>query len=670
MAIERLKKVSLVVPLEDKRRLFDRLYDLKILHIVDAFSRVSVQDLKRNNITTEETDYLIHRLGLIISTFNLFNPEKKGLIEGFFPTPRIVSESTLEKLLPTFELEPLFDKCQFIMEQHTFIEKRLSEIKEEIPALSPFTELRLDLEGLKRLKKTTIIFGTCPGEEYLRMTSDPQAKEILTCQLISVKEREHKVLIACLNEERDSARGLLKGYKFTEIPLPDIQGRVSGRIAALELENRDLLSQKDGLAERVSGLSKEYRDKVEIMMGYHEDQRSKTTTEGKSALSKRVMVIIGYIRAIDIQVLDRLLSREFPDSSIVYDDPKPSDAVPVSISLNPFFRPVQLLVNMFGLPNYFSFDPTPFITLSFLAFFGICFGDVLYGLMLIGFSVFMMMRFRSYEDTRDFFKLFFYAGISTTIFGALTGSWGGDLYRPEYLGENNIVYRLMNLFVMIDPLSKPIAALILAIGIGIINQFYGIILKMYGEIRRGNIGNAVFDGGLWLVVLPCFILLASSLFTEIPGWLFKTGGMFFLAGAIGLIATQGRGEVGLPAKIITGIVSLYGIVGSYGCMSFVGDILSYSRLLALGLTTSIVAMSFNMIANLFKPLGFAGMILFMIVLIIGHLLNFVMSIIGSFVHPARLIFLEFFGRFYEGGGTRFQPFGFQGGRIRLIKTSE
>lgn len=669
MAIERLKKVRLFIQLAERRRFFDRLYDLKALHIIDAFSKLAGPDLKRNHITPEEIDYTIHKLELIISTFNHFAPEKKGLVEGFFPTPRIVSEPTMQKLLLTFESDPLFDKCQFFMDQHAFLNKRLAEIKEEISTLLPFIDLQIDMEELKGLKKTTVIFGACLKEEYKRMMADPFAKDILVCQIVSSTDREIKLLTAHLNEERDNVQRLLKDYKITELPLPNILGSVSGRIAALELERKDLLSQREGLAERVVGLSREYRDKVEIMLGFYENQRYKVTTEGNSALSKRVMVIIGYIREKDINKLDRLLTKEFPESSVAYDDPKPFDVVPVSISLNPFFRPVQLLINMFGLPNYFSFDPTPFITLSFLAFFGICFGDVLYGLMLIGFSTLMMVRFKPYNDTKNFFKLFMYAGISTTLFGALTGSWGGDIYRPEYLGENNMVYRLMNVFIVIDPLSKPIAALILTIGIGIINQFYGIILKMYGEIRRGNIGNAIFDGGLWLIVLPCFIIITSSLFTGIPLWLFRFGGLIFLIGAIGLIATQGRGEKGLPARIVTGIVSLYGIVGSYGCMSFVGDILSYSRLLALGLTTSIVAMSFNMIANLFKPLGIIGIMLFILVLIIGHLLNFVMSIIGSFVHPARLIFLEFFGRFYEGGGIKFQPFGFQGGRVRLVKTS-
>jgi V/A-type H+-transporting ATPase subunit I len=105
-------------------------------------------------------------------------------------------------------------------------------------------------------------------------------------------------------------------------------------------------------------------------------------------------------------------------------------------------------------------------------------------------------------------------------------------------------------------------------------------------------------------------------------------------------------------------------MGTYGCTSFVGDIISYSRLLALGLTTTIIGMAFNIIAGL---VGSAGTVFFVITVIVGHALNFFISVLGSFVHPARLIFLEFFGRFYEAGGLRFRPYGFQSSRIQLLR---
>ena len=120
-----------------------------------------------------------------------------------------------------------------------------------------------------------------------------------------------------------------------------------------------------------------------------------------------------------------MLGNEFPHVSVSYEEPSPKDRVPVSITLNKFFKPAQLLINMFGLPNYFTFDPTPFVIVSFLIFFGLCFGDVFYGLFLTVFSAWMVRKYRHSELLSNFMKLFLYAGISTMVFGALTGGWAG-----------------------------------------------------------------------------------------------------------------------------------------------------------------------------------------------------------------------------------------------------
>ena len=162
---------------------------------------------------------------------------------------------------------------------------------------------------------------------------------------------------------------------------------------------------------------------------------------------------------------------------------------------------------------------------------------------------------------------------------------GGDLYNPAYLGENNLLLKLKEKFTLLDPLSKPAIALLFTIGLGVLNQFYGIALKMYGEFRKKNILNALCDGLLWLITLPGFLIIALSVFLKIPPSVISVGNYLCIIGAAGLISTQGRNAKGIAGKIFTEFVSLYGIVGSYGCVSFIGDILSYTRIMALSLTT-------------------------------------------------------------------------------------
>ncbi|MCC6489403.1 MAG: hypothetical protein IT364_18015, partial [Candidatus Hydrogenedentes bacterium] len=208
---------------------------------------------------------------------------------------------------------------------------------------------------------------------------------------------------------------------------------------------------------------------------------------------------------------------------------------------------------------------------------------------------------------------------------------------------------------------QPVMMLVVALVVGVLNQFYGITLKMFGSIRHGDWVTGICDGLMWLITLPGLVIVISKVFADVPDAVFRLGVAMFGLGAIGLVLTQGRGAKGIVARLGTGVVSLYGIMGSYGCAAFIGDTLSYCRLLALALTTSIVGMTVNMIADLLRDAAggsIAGIILFVAVLAIGHSFNFAISMLGAFVHSMRLIFVEFFGRFYEGGAKRFEPLGF------------
>jgi V/A-type H+-transporting ATPase subunit I len=380
--------------------------------------------------------------------------------------------------------------------------------------------------------------------------------------------------------------------------------------------------------------------------------------------SSHVFAATGYVRTSRLETFRARLAKEFPGAEIDVLEPVPGEEPPVSMRWNNFVRPAGLLVNMFGLPNYRSIDPTNFLTLSFLVFFGICYGDVLYGVMLIGLAAWLRKRFKDQRGLVQFFRLFTYAGVSTVIFGYMVGSWGADL--PKYFGETNPIEQFRVKSTLLDPLAKPIIALAIAVGIGITNQFYGIFMRFLRDFRRGDITSSIFDGVFWLTYLGSLLVLAFSLATGAPKAIAWGAAIIFIVSAVGLVLTQGRAEKSWPARIVTGIISLYGIMGTYGTTSFVGDVISYSRLMALGMTTSVVGMSFNIIAGMVKGIPYIGWVLFFAVAIFGHLFNFAMSIMSAFVHSARLILLEWFGRFYEGGGTPFRPFGFQSRQVDLV----
>ena len=179
-----------------------------------------------------------------------------------------------------------------------------------------------------------------------------------------------------------------------------------------------------------------------ILRAHWQSIKNTQLASTKGFQGKWVHVIGGYICGKDTERFLAAMRQESPDSEVTIQDPGPDDDVPVSISVPNLFRPIQLLVEMFGLPPYKSFDPTPFLQVNFYLFFGICFSDVCYGIMLTALGAYLAAKTRAYRGLNNFSRILLYGGISSIIFGAILGSWFGDLYKPEYLGKDNFLLRL------------------------------------------------------------------------------------------------------------------------------------------------------------------------------------------------------------------------------------
>jgi V/A-type H+/Na+-transporting ATPase subunit I len=261
-------------------------------------------------------------------------------------------------------------------------------------------------------------------------------------------------------------------------------------------------------------------------------------------------------------------------------------------------------------------------------FFGMMLSDVAYGLFLSAGSFWALKTMELKESHRKFVKLFCFLGISAVFFGVLYGSYFGDVFssfiRPVWL----------------DPSADPISILKIAIIMGGIHLFTGLGIKAYNLIKNGQVLDAVFDIGFWYVTL-----IGAALILFGPA---QIGKPMAAAGTIGLVLTQGRENKSIFGKLAGGLFGLYSITG------YLGDVLSYSRLLALGLATGLIGSSFNLLVRLvgFNPL----VIVFAVIIFIGgHTFNLLINILGAYVHAVRLQYLEFFGKFYTGGGRAFVP---------------
>ena len=673
MAIERMKSLWLFAPQGSARRVLDRLAAMGIAHIADCgladseeyealgIERVypEVGDLERNVHLSRET----------LSILTRFHKSKKGVLENFIPTPREVCKADVQHALANVNVEALHGEAKEDDRAFNIASQSLQKAEENLKALAALEGVPGMLPGKNDQKNVAAFLGVLPGSNMEQIQADERLRDTFAFAVVVQKKSELVVEAVCpaadgaelLNLLRESGMYLIEPDADT-VTIQEYLDRRREEIRRCEAAAAQAETA-------LKAFSKAHYDEMEIVLGYWEERLRIANTAGLTAESKRLTALRAYVCETEMDTFQQRIQAELPQVTLDISDPVPGDVVPVKLRNPKVLAPGEFLVRMFGMPNYFTFDPTPYIATTFLAFFGICFGDVLYGLLLVTLGILLAKKYRAYPGLRSMFSLFALAGIPTIVMGLLSGTWAADLFTISYLSADNPLVGLRNRFMCFDMIEKTMFALGTALLIGVANQFLSLICLMVRNVRLGDVKAAIFDGAFWLLVLPAVVVGSASLFVAVPGPLstitYSAAGL----GAIGLVLTQGRAEKTFVGKAIIGAVSLYGIVGTYGITAFIGDILSYSRLLALGLTTGIVGMCFNLIGGMAMDLPYVGVVAGIVVIILGHIMNFLISVLGAFVHSSRLIFVEFFGKFYQGDAVAFAPIGTWSGRIRVVDST-
>ena len=323
--------------------------------------------------------------------------------------------------------------------------------------------------------------------------------------------------------------------------------------------------------------------------------------------------------------------------------PEDSSDVPIQLQNNPLTAPYRVITEMYSLPAYNGLDPNPFVMPFFALFFGIMFADMAYGLIMVLAGITAFRLIHPNGALRNMAGLLIQCGISTFVIGFFVGSFFGDAVGVlggifgkswsliPYLGTIRIAGISIDLPLNLLEDNNPLYVLILAMILGAVHLAFGVLIGTYLNIRDGNWLDAIADLSWWVI------------FAGIAVMIFRGTSILLMIGiAVVVISAflQGRG-FGRVTKIFGAVYN--------GLTGYLGDILSYSRLMALMLAGTVIASVFNQLGAL------GGIVLFIPVAIIGHLLNFALNLIGCFVHTMRLQFLEFFGKWYREGGRPFRP---------------
>ena len=686
MAIDSVLEFAAAFPHRKEDEVLSALFGAGLVHLTSytpsletpVSEATAVEDVRRSERERALAE-VARELDLVSATLAFFaeiDPPQKGLVQSFFPDETYVSREDIARAAATHVFHGYTDMMQdalILKGQLEDAQHRLGALEHEMEALLPWRDLPLDVSQTLKWKYLSVTTGTVASASLSVLLQRLDAAQLSAqVEVVAESKAVKAVVVACLRTHENEVRSVLASEGFTEQDLARIGGTPGAVLGRLGDEAREVRARMGELKAEV-GLALAHRKELLVYREYLINERARLDAGNDLTRTQHCSVVTGFVRAEDAERLQEVCA-SVGGTVCMTGETTRGDDTPVSITNPRWLRPMEILINMFGYPVYSSFDPTRFVVLPFLLFFGLCLGDAVYGIIEIALCSYFIRKYRASAGVRRFMTLFIYGGVAAIIVGALTGSWAGDLLSETYLGSGNPVSKLVSWMTLINPTEAAFQFLIIVWIIGGANQLYGVALAIYKAARRKDYASILYDCVGWLLFLPA---LSALLFIGTkwgPG--FRTGYLAALVTGLVLLLLGGARQAKGPAKLLTALVNLYGIQSSYGVGSFLGDVLSYSRLLALGLTTAILASAFNMIAGLIQ-VPTAGVVVNLIirvvlggaVLLFGHLLNYFMGAMGAFIHSARLILLEFFGRFYEGGAPRFHRFGFSSEVVKVVENS-
>ena len=506
-----------------------------------------------------------------------------------------------------------------------------SRLETEIMALTPWEGLDLPLE-FRGTRYTRAMLGAAPGGTAPEDIAKGLDESGTAVELIPAgQDPEQTCVLAVYHaNEAEAAEDALRSCGVSPVTFPGRTGTAKENLTVLRGEIVHVQQRRKRREDAIAGLSGA-REALQLAWDRAGQELRREEARAKLVHDGRIFAMTGWLPAAKAEKLDEMLEGLCCCWEIR--DPVEGDDVPTKLENNALTRPLNMVTEMYSLPAYDGVDPNPLMFPFFTVFFGIMFADMGYGLLLLAIWALGTFKLKPKGTLSYMVGLCGICGVTTFLFGALTGGFFGDAIPvlADMFGGH------VTMPALFSPLEDPMLVLIGALVLGVVHILTGMAIKGWMLIRDGHWKDAVMDIGSWWLLFLGIALGALG----ITWWV-------CIAGVAALILTQGRDKPTFIGKLVGGIASLYDIT------SYLGDILSYSRLMALMLAGGVIASIMNTLG------AFTGnIILFIPIFLVGHALNIGLNVLGCYVHTSRLMYLEYFGKFYKDGGRPFRPLQFE-----------
>lgn len=645
MAIVEMSKISVICLNSRKKRLIKELMNLGVVEI-DKPSANPAEDpipegtfILNNSAEVSHLDAQIAVYSTALDTLNGYYEGKKPL----FKTRKEVTAEDFSKEVDENEgfVKELADKTAELTKKIAESKSEINRLSLLIKGLEPWKDFDLPLDNTGT--RTSAVFT---GAVPVKTNTDELLKTVLeevpsaVMQKVSSDKTQTYLCFICLKEEKGKLLEALRPFGFVSVSLSDNSGTAAEASASyekrIETLNETITESENTLKELA-----QHKEKLEYACDDLRIQRDRAKTVGDMINTKKVFCFNGWVPTESADEVSKLLDAN--ECWYEISEPVKNEETPIKLKNNKFASPFEAVTVMYSMPLATEVDPTPVMAPFYFLFFGLMLSDAAYGIILSAACFALLKKFKLEGTMKKMVTMFFWCGISTFFWGVLFGGWFGDamaVFSKTFLGREIVINP-----VWIDPLQEPMTLLIFSLILGAIHMFVGMGMQAYMLIKDGKPWDALFDVGFWYMLLIGLVLFAVG--SMVTPALSSFGKWMAIIGAVGIILTGGRAKKGF-GKIIGGFSSLYNIT------SYLSDVLSYSRLLALGLATGVVAKVVNILGSLAGS-GVVGLIVFICVFLFGTVFNLAINALGAYVHSCRLQYVEFFGKFYTGGGRTFEP---------------
>ncbi|MFC1483057.1 V-type ATP synthase subunit I [Candidatus Margulisiibacteriota bacterium] len=589
-----------------------------------------------------ETRDLLKKIEPIQSYIDEHAKDPRGFIEGFLDPRKSISYDVLKQRAQLF---PIHEVLETFTETHqlvTSLEHSHTTLQEQIVTLEKWKHFPIqhydDVFDFEHFRLLVVSVPQKISHEF--------QKELLKEQYLLFDDfhhDKHSVYFCILLEKQSTfLERISHAIPFTYRDIPHWEGDVSVYLSTLYQRLMSLTKKLGYHCKKLRSYTT-HKKEVQSLHDYLKIQETELIVSQYAQKTEYTTALSGWIPRHRYAQLQTLLKKVAKEIILEKVRVAKEEKLPVYIENKPQWRPFEIITYIYGAPNPKEFDPTLFLAPFFIVFFGMCLSDAGYGLSLIVLSWYLIKRYDLPPGGLKLMRLFIYGGVATIIVGIITGGY--------FALDQSILPSFLLRLKILDPINDPITMLIISLILGITQILFGTIISFFENIHKKRYADAYLDSMVWFLFLSSIVVYIVGSFLHVV-WIVAVFSKVILVGALVLILTQGRHKKNVIMKFFSGLISLYKLSG------YLGDVLSYSRLLALGMTSAVVGMIVNLIAGMVKGFPIVGVVLTAVIFVFGHLLNLIVSVMGAFIHTTRLQLVEFFGKFFEGGGKFFKPFQF------------